>query len=67
MSLAREGKAVTILEQLPGIAQTAYLYIVRRLVLEGYLREQQVAVQTRAKVAEINAGGCATSTPYTSS
>ena len=31
--------------------------MVRRLVLEGYLREQQVAVQTGVKVAGINAGG----------
>ena len=57
VSLSREGKTVTVLEESNEIATSAYLYVVRRMVLEGYLRERQIAVHTGAKVREINAEG----------
>lgn len=53
VSLAREGRKVTLVEESDSLAHTPYLFGVRRMVLLGYLSEAKVNVLLRTKVKEI--------------
>lgn len=53
ISLAREGKKVTLVEESDSLANTPYLFGVRRMVLLGYLSEAKVNVLMKTSVKEI--------------
>ena len=53
VSLAKNGKTVTIVEASENIAVTPYLRLARMLVLQGYLKEEGVEILTESTVKEI--------------
>ncbi|MBI4595032.1 MAG: FAD-dependent oxidoreductase [Candidatus Tectomicrobia bacterium] len=54
VSLAREKKKVTIVEESDALAMTPYIYIVRRIALLRYVEKEKVAVLSRTKIKEMN-------------
>jgi 2-enoate reductase len=57
LSLAKEGKKVTIVEESSETATTPYITLPRRLALQGYLEEEKVGILTESRVKEITDGG----------
>jgi pyruvate/2-oxoglutarate dehydrogenase complex dihydrolipoamide dehydrogenase (E3) component len=57
VSLSREGKKVTLVEESDSLANTPYIFGVRRLVLLGYLQEAKVELRLKTQVKEISEQG----------
>jgi 2-enoate reductase len=57
LSLAKSGKKVTIVEESANTASTPYIYLGRMLVLQSFLREENVEILTESKVMEISDNG----------
>lgn len=57
VSLAKQGKKITLVEESANTAITPYIYLGRMLVLQGYLKEAKVTVLTETKVKEITDKG----------
>ncbi|MFQ5987337.1 MAG: FAD-dependent oxidoreductase, partial [Dehalococcoidia bacterium] len=56
-SLAREGKEVTLVSETATYADANYMYVVRTVVVSGYLAAGNVKIVTEAKFREIAADG----------
>jgi 2,4-dienoyl-CoA reductase-like NADH-dependent reductase (Old Yellow Enzyme family)/thioredoxin reductase len=54
VSLAREKKKVTVVEESDSLAVTPYIYIVRRIALQNYLEKEKITLLTKTKIKDIN-------------
>lgn len=54
VSLAREKKKVTIVEESESLAMTPYIYVVRRIALLNYLAKEKITVLSGTKIKEMS-------------
>jgi 2,4-dienoyl-CoA reductase-like NADH-dependent reductase (Old Yellow Enzyme family)/thioredoxin reductase len=54
VSLAREKKKVTVVEESDSLAMASYIYVVRRMALQNYLEKEKVALLTKTKIHDVN-------------